>query len=93
MGHVWISDSYIIFWGVLVIRMGVMGPIYSDQVDARAARVLGTSDGSHKFLWACHSPSQLQAALDRHAIFCMWPKSLEFEGVIMACDARSFYGR
>ena len=61
--------------------IGGMGPVYSDQVTPGQCVCWGRVTA----LILVGLPLS-QLALERHAIFCMWPKLLEFWGVIMRCS-------
>ena len=61
--------------------IGVMGPVYSDQVTPGQCVCWGRVTA----LILVGLPLS-QLALERHAIFCMWPKLLDFLGVIMRCS-------
>ena len=61
--------------------IGVMGPVHSDQVTPGQCVCWGRVTA----LILVGLPLS-QLALERHAIFCMWPKLLDFWGVIMRCS-------
>ena len=61
--------------------IGVMGPVHSDQVTPGQCVCWGRVTA----LILVGLPLS-PLALERHAIFCMWPKLLEFFGVVTRCS-------